>query len=163
MAISTPSCSPRAATRLHCHPNRPWNSFLSFNRLPSSDPLATRFRDQLNQELFATKTVEEIPRRYLDWAEEHPHEYQLLFRSWTDIIHPDLPRPGRMWLMPQLANRFGGTPDQYARAFTALFLLAHGAADLLTTTTDDLARNEVRSHFLAAAGALLNNIAILRP
>jgi AcrR family transcriptional regulator len=125
--------------------------------------LATRFRDQLNEELFATKTVEELPCRYLDWAEQHPHEYHLLFRSWADVIHPDLPRPGRMWLMQQLANRFGGTRDQYARAFTALFLLAHGAADLLTTTTDDLARNEVRSHFLAAAGALLNNIAILQP
>jgi hypothetical protein len=68
-----------------------------------------------------------------------------------------------MWLMQQLANRFGGTPDQYARAFTAFFLLAHGAADLLTTATDDLARSEVRSHFLAASSALLNNIAILRP
>ena len=106
----------------------------------------------------------------LDGTEHLRHRRLLLppfhgerMRSWADVIHPDLPRPGRMWLMQQLANRFGGTPDQYARAFTALFLLAHGAADLLTTTTDGLARNEVRSHFLAAAGALLNNIAILRP
>jgi len=124
--------------------------------------LATRFRDQLNEELFATKTLEEIPRRYLGWAEEHPHEYHLLFRSWTDIFHPDLPRPGRMWFMQQLAHRYGGTPDQYARAFTALFLLGHGAADLLTTTTDEMAREEIRSHFLASIDALLKNTDILK-
>jgi hypothetical protein len=67
-----------------------------------------------------------------------------------------------MWFMQQLAHRYGGTPDQYARAFTALFLLGHGAADLLTTTTDEMAREEIRSHFLASIDALLKNTDILK-
>lgn len=125
--------------------------------------LAARVRDQLNEELFQAKNLEEVHRRYLSWAESHPNEYHLMVRSWTDIFHPDLPRPGRAWYMIQLANRFGGKPEQYVQAFTTIFLLAHGAAALITTTSDAAAQAEIRENFLFAADALLKNIEILKP
>lgn len=125
--------------------------------------LASRVRDQLNEELFQAKSLEDVHRRYLGWAENHPNEYHLMVRSWTDIFHPDLPRPGRAWYMIQLANRFGGNPEDYAQAFTTIFLLAHGAAALITTTTDTAAQAEIRDKFLFAADSLLKNIDVVKP
>src|SRR5215813_2774414 len=55
--------------------------------------LSLRIRSQLNEDLFASRSLEEVFRRYIRFAEEHPHEYQLLFRSWTGFFHPDQPRP----------------------------------------------------------------------
>jgi AcrR family transcriptional regulator len=124
--------------------------------------LATRIRSQLNEELFAARSLEEVFRRYIRFAEEHPHEYQLLFRSWTDIFHPDHPRPGRAWFMNQLASRFGGAPEDYDRAFYAFFLLTHGAASLLSLPSDHKARDEVRSNCFAVAETLLKHIKIVR-
>lgn len=124
--------------------------------------LATRIRTQLNEELFGARSIEEACRRYLKFAEEHPHEYRLMFRAWADIFHPDLPRPGRVWFMNQLAQRFGGQPEEYDRAFYAFFLLAHGAASMLTAPADEIARGEVRKNCLEVADLLLENVRLLR-
>ena len=117
--------------------------------------LAERVRLQLNEYLFAAKSLEDVSRRYLEFADEHPHEYQLLVHSWSDIFHPDFPRPGRLWLMTQFAERFGGDPEDYSRCFYAMFLLAHGAASLLSLPGDDIAREEVRRNFLEISTALI--------
>lgn len=125
--------------------------------------LATRIRNQLNEALFVAPSLEDVHRIYLRWAEQHPREYHLMFRAWTDIFHPDLPRPGRAWMMRLLAQRFGGDPEDYAQAFTAVFVMAHGAASMITSTDDELARQEIRGHFLSSADALLQNIQIFLP
>ena len=125
------------------------------NKQALRNALAERFRSQLNEHLFASKSLEDVCRRYLAFAEEHPHEYQLLLHSWGDIFHPDQPRPGRMWLMTQFAARFGGKPEDYSRPVYALFLLSHGAATLLSIPADDLARDEVRRNFLAISNTVI--------
>ena len=125
------------------------------NKQAIRNALAERFRLQLNEYLFASKSLEDVCRRYLEFAEEHPHEYRLLLNSWSDIFHPDHPRPGRLWLMTQFANRFGGQPEDYSLCFYALFLLSHGAATLLSIPSDDIARNEVRNNFLAISDRLI--------
>src|SRR5438477_9162671 len=71
------------------------------NKQALLNALAERIRSQLNEHLFAAKSLEEVSRRYLAFAEEHPHEYQLLWHAWTGVFHPDQPRPGRTWLMIQ--------------------------------------------------------------
>jgi AcrR family transcriptional regulator len=124
--------------------------------------LAERFKSQLNEQLFASKSLEEVCRRYLAFAEEHPHEYQLLWHSWTDVFHPDQPRPGRAWLLTQFANRFGGRPEDYERAFYALFLLAHGAATLLSVPGDEVARDEARRNFLAISETFIRQTGVFR-
>jgi AcrR family transcriptional regulator len=132
------------------------------NKQALRSALAERFRSQLNEQLFASKSLEEVSRRYLAFAEEHPHEYQLLWQAWTGVFHPDQPRPGRAWLMSQFANRFGGTPEEYGRCFYALFLVSHGAAALLSVPGDEIARKEVHSNFLAIADILIQHNAIFR-
>jgi AcrR family transcriptional regulator len=124
--------------------------------------LAERIRLQLNEYLFGAKSLEEVCERYLVFADEHPHEYQLLLHSWSDIFHPDFPRPGRQWVMIQFANRFGGAPEDYSRCFYAMFLLSHGAASLLSLPGDDTSREEVRRNFLEISKTLILHNQILR-
>jgi AcrR family transcriptional regulator len=132
------------------------------NKQALLNTLAERFKAQLNELLLASKSLEEVCSRYLAFAEEHPHEYQLLWYSWTDIFHPDQPRPGRAWLLTQFANRFGGSPEDYARPFYGLFLLAHGAATLLSVPGDDAARAEARHNFLAISKMFIQQTAVFR-
>src|SRR5262249_39262873 len=45
--------------------------------------LAGRVRSQLNEQLFASKSLEEVCRRYLAFVHQNPHEYQLLLHAWS--------------------------------------------------------------------------------
>jgi AcrR family transcriptional regulator len=124
--------------------------------------LAERVRAQLNESLFASKSIEEVCRRYLKFVEQRPHEYQLLLHAWSDIFHPELPRPGRAWLMTQFANRFGGNPEDYSLVAYALIMLSHGAATVLSIPGDEIARQEVEETFLAISDRLIQHNQILR-
>jgi len=124
--------------------------------------LAERVRSQLNESLFASKSIEEVCRRYLKFVEQRPHEYQLLLHAWSDIFHPELPRPGRAWLMTQFANRFGGDPEDYSLVVYALIMLSHGAATVLSIPGDEIARHEVEQNFLAISDRLIQHNEILR-
>ena len=133
------------------------------NKKAIQTALAWRFKDQLNEQLFSAPTLEEIYRRYLRFAEEHPHEYELLWRSWTQVFHPKGPRPFRAWFLSQMAARFGGNPEDHGHAFYALLLLTHGAATMLGVEEgDEVARAEVRENFSAICDALLKNEKIFR-
>ncbi len=125
------------------------------NKQAILNTLALRIRAQLNEYLFASASIEEVCEHYLKFADEHPHEYQLLLHYWGDIFHPGQPRPGRAWLMAQFAKRFGGDPENYARPVYALFLLSHGAATLLSIPADEASREELRSNFLAIAETIV--------
>jgi len=123
--------------------------------------LADRVRSQLNEHLFAAKSLEEVCRRYLNFVHQHPHEYNLLLHAWSDVFHPELPRPGRAWLMTQFANRFGGDPERYSLATYALILLSHGAATVLSIPGDEIARKEVEENFLKIADRLIAHNGVL--
>jgi len=123
--------------------------------------LADRVRSQLNEHLFASKTLEEVCRRYLTFVDQHPHEYQLLLHAWSDVFHPEQPRPGRAWLMTQFANRFGGRPEDYSLVAYALIMLSHGAATVLSIPGDEIARKELEQNFLAIADRLIQHNEIL--
>lgn len=124
--------------------------------------LAQRCQAQLNEALFATPTIDDLNRTYLRFAKENPHEYQLICSTWTDLFHPEMPRPSRALLMSQLASRFGGKPEEYGRAFYALFLLTHGAASLLAVQGDEVAHNEVKENFHSICNTLFQNIELFR-
>lgn len=132
------------------------------NKQALRNKLAERFRGQLNEYLFQAKSVEDVCRRYLAFAEAHPHEYHLLLHSWSDIFHPDFPQPGKQWFMTKLAERFGGNPEQYSRCFYALFLLSHGAATLLSMPAGDTARDEVRRNFLTVSDTVIGHAKLFR-
>jgi|SRR5262245_12079105 len=124
--------------------------------------LAEQFKQRINEECFSAATLEEVGRRYVLFAEQHPNEYRLLWNSWTDVFHPEGPRPLRVWLLSQMANRFGGAPEDYALTFYGLFLLSHAAAMLLTVPGDEVAHEEVRENYPRIFDAVLRNPQIFR-
>jgi AcrR family transcriptional regulator len=124
--------------------------------------LAYRLREELNAELFSSPSLEQAYRRYLRYAETNQHEYELLRMSWGQLFSPGSPRPGRAWLLTQLAARFGGEPEEYARAFDAFFLLCHGTATLLAVSDDQAMREAIRDNCIQVCDKLMENVAILR-
>ena len=132
------------------------------NKQALKTALAYRLREEMNAELFASKSLEEVSRRYLRYAEENPHEYELLGLSWGIFFSAGNSRPGRTWLITQLATRFGGKPEQYGTAFDAFFLMCHGTATVLTITDNKATRDEMRESCINVCDKLLANIAILR-
>ena len=124
--------------------------------------LATRLREELNAELFSSSNLEEVYRRYLRYAEENPHEYELLRMSWGYFFSPGSPRPGRAWALTQFAKRFGGESEDYTQVFDAFFLVCHGTATLLTVVDDEPVRKGIRENCIKVCDKLLANVAILR-
>ena len=125
--------------------------------------LAYRLRDELNSQLFSSPNLEEVCRRYLRYAEESPHEYELLRISWGQLFAPGSPRPGRAWALAQFTARFGGKPENYASVFDALFFICHGTATLLTVTDDKAVREALRESSINVCDKLLaKDVLILR-
>jgi len=123
--------------------------------------LSLRVRDEINAELFSSPSIEEVYRRYLRYAEQHPHEYELLEAAWGPyILMSGRPRPGRTWVLSQLAARFGGKPEEHAELFAVLFLLCHGAATLLVATDDHAARKTIRDNCVQICDKLMENVQI---
>lgn len=124
--------------------------------------LAFRVREELNAELLSSASIEEANRRYLRYAEENPHEYELLRLSWGQFQAPDRPHPARVWLLTQLARRFGGEPQEYARVHLALLLLCHGASTLLSVEGDHAVHEEMRKNCAWICDKLIENVGIFR-
>lgn len=124
--------------------------------------LASRLREELNAELFAASSLEEVCRGYLRYVEANPHEYELLQVYWSHFFALGNPRPLRVWVLTQLAARFGGKPENYALLYDACFLLCHGTATLLVLSDDSHQRKSMHDACIRACDKLLKNVAILR-
>jgi AcrR family transcriptional regulator len=121
--------------------------------------LAGRVYQQIAADVTQAKTVRQVYRRYLDYAEAHPWEYQLMFGPlWTELIGPGRPRSVKTWLLGRLAQEFGGKPRQYESLYYSLFFVAHGAATLLTTTRHSEANKQTRKQCFAVCNALVKNL-----
>jgi AcrR family transcriptional regulator len=108
-------------------------------------------------------TIENAYREFLRFAEEHPHEYKLLWGpAWSEVLRPGRPRPIKVWLLEKFATRFGGQAEEYIRAYYALFLLVHGTANLLSVARDRRAKAEMRDNCLAICDALVASIDVLK-
>jgi len=125
--------------------------------------LAQRVYQQMSEKVTAAKNLRQVYRNYLDFAEKHSWEYKLIFGPlWTEVIGPGQPRSVKTWLLQQSAKEFGGKPRDYEQLYQALFLAAHGAASLLTTTRHSRANQEMRLNCLRVCDALVKNSKILR-
>lgn len=125
--------------------------------------LAELVRERLVAEITAAPTLEESFRRYLRFAQKHPREYNLLAGPlWAQVIGPGRPRPAKIWLESQFAARYGGAPGDFEPLFYALFLLNHGAASLLTTTSSAPAKKEIEENCIAICDQLLKSVHAFR-
>jgi AcrR family transcriptional regulator len=125
--------------------------------------LALRYRSGLNAELFASSCLEEVPRRYLAYAEANPREYDLLRLEWPELYAPSRPRPARVWLLAQMAGRFGGRPEDYGQFVDALFLICHGASALLTVRGEKEANEALREACINTCDRMLAHVEIFHP
>jgi AcrR family transcriptional regulator len=125
--------------------------------------LALRVRAELNAAVFESSSLEEIPRRYLAYAEAHPHEYELLRLEWARLYSPARPRPGRVWAQAQMAERFGGRPEDYGQIVDALFLICHGTSTLLTVGVGEtVAQEAMRAACIKTCDRIIEHVGIFR-
>lgn len=125
--------------------------------------LAAQVQDELTEETTSAKSIEECCRKFLGYAERHPHEYNLLWGpAWTELLGPGRPRPIKAWLLDRFAERFGGERKDYVHAYYALFLMVHGTAKLLTVTPQRPLQAELRDSCLAICNAMVANVEVLR-
>ena len=138
-----------------------------YKRFRNKDALLFALAELIQIKITATTTsattIEDAYRRFLSFAEEHPHEYKLLWGpAWSDVLAPGRPRPIKAWLLDQFASRFGGQSEEYIRAYYALFLLIHGTANLLSVSRNQRAKAEMRNNCLAICDALVESIEFLK-
>jgi AcrR family transcriptional regulator len=125
--------------------------------------LAESVQARLTARTTSAATIEDSYRRFLRFADQHPHEYQLLWGpSWAELLGPKRPRPIREWLLERFAARFGGEPRDYFLNYYALFLLVHGTANLLIVTRDRRMKAEIVDSCLAICDALVANVEVLK-
>lgn len=125
--------------------------------------LAELVQTKITAATTSAATIEDAYRQFLNFAEEHPHEYKLLWGpAWSDVLAPGRPRPIKAWLLDKFAARFGGEADEYIRAYYALFLLVHGTANLLSASRDRRAKTEMRDNCLAICDDLVARIEVLK-
>jgi AcrR family transcriptional regulator len=125
--------------------------------------LAEMVQARITARTTSAATIEDCYRRFLQFADQHPHEYQLLWGpAWAELLGPERPRPIKDWLLEQFSARFGGKPKDYVLNYYALFLLVHGTANLLIVTRDRRMKAEMVNSCLAICDALVGNIGVLK-
>ncbi len=95
-----------------------------------------RVRYEIAAEVDRAATVEEACEKYLEYALEHPWDYELFFQHNYELDHSprasaEVERPARAVMNGKLQNRLGGTEKTRERMLLALWMLGHGAAMLL--------------------------------
>lgn len=125
--------------------------------------LAELVQARITAKTTSAPTIEESYRRFLKFADQHPHEYHLLWGpAWSELLGPGRRRPIKEWLLGKFAARFGGNPGNYVLCYYALFLLVHGTASLLIVTRDRRTKEEMINSCLATCDALVANVEVLR-
>ncbi len=124
--------------------------------------LAKQIREELLEKVFSAPGIEQIYRRYIQFSEENPEDYEILRDTWTELFASAGDRPGMNRVLSELAKRFGGKPEEYVPAFYALFLLCHGAASLLSVPGGEAVRTEIRKQCIAVCDQLVQHVDILR-
>jgi AcrR family transcriptional regulator len=125
--------------------------------------LALRERERYVKRVAQRRTLRSAAEGYLDWAIQHPHEYQLMHGPhWHRVFTEENGRPGREWAQEQLAVRHGGRPEEYALTATTLWLILHGAASMLVQESAGPAAKEIREQCLVACDRVIENAAKFR-
>jgi AcrR family transcriptional regulator len=125
--------------------------------------LAELAQKRITARTTSASTIEQSYRRFLKFADQHPHEYRLLWGpAWSELLGAGRPRPIKEWLLDKYAACFGGKPGEYDLSYYALFLLVHGTASLLIVTRDRQTKAEMTQSCVAICDALVANTEVLR-
>jgi len=106
-----------------------------YERYRDRDDILRAVRIQTRIELFAalsrTRTLPQACQRYLEFALEHRHAYEVLFDGFAQPPSLHEPWPSFNLMRLRLAQRLGGNPAKHTRLMLSLWSLLHGTAMLL--------------------------------
>ncbi|MGA7289733.1 MAG: hypothetical protein WBX02_16640, partial [Terriglobales bacterium] len=88
--------------------------------------------------------------------------YDLLRLSWPQLFAPGRPRPGRALALAQMAERYGGAPEDYEQVADSLFLICHGTATMLTIGGDPAAHRAMHEVCIKTCDQIIEHIEIFR-
>ncbi len=106
-----------------------------YERYHDRDDILRAVRIQTRVELFAaldpTRSITEACERYLEFALEHPHAYEMLFDGFAKPPSLHEPWPSFNLMRLRLTERLGGTPRKRTRLMLSVWSLMHGTAMLM--------------------------------
>lgn len=106
-----------------------------YERYHDRDDILRAVRIETRVELFAavspTRSLEQACRRYLEFAIEHRHAYEVLFDGFAQPPSLHEPWPTFNLMRLRVAQRLGGSPRKHTRLMLSLWSLMHGTAMLM--------------------------------
>jgi AcrR family transcriptional regulator len=106
-----------------------------YERYHDRDDILRAVRIQTRTELFdalgRTRTITQACERYLEFALEHPHAYEVLFDGFAQPPSLHEPWPSFNLMRLRLTERLGGTPRKHTRLMLSVWSLMHGTAMLM--------------------------------
>ena len=106
-----------------------------YERYHDRDDILRALRIQTRVELFATlsrtRSLAQACQRYLEYALEHTHAYEVLFDGFAQPPSLHEPWPSFNLMRLRLAHRLGGTPRKHTRLMLSVWSLMHGTAMLM--------------------------------
>ncbi len=103
-----------------------------YERYHDRDDILRAVRLQTRIELFAalrrTRSLTQACQRYLEFALEHRHAYEVLFDEFAQPPSLYEPWPSFNLMRLRLAQRLGGSPRKHTRLMLSLWSLMHGTA-----------------------------------
>ena len=106
-----------------------------YERYHNRDDILRAVRIQTRVELFAalsrTRSLTQACERYLEYALDHPHAYEMLFDGFAQPPSLYEPWPSFNLMRFRLARRLGGTPRKHTRLMLSMWSLMHGTAMLM--------------------------------
>jgi AcrR family transcriptional regulator len=101
------------------------------NRAELLRALRVQTRAELFETLRSTRTLAQACQRYLEFALQHRHAYEVLYDKFAEPPSLHEPWPSFNLMRDRLTHRLGGTPRQHTRLMLAIWSLLHGTAMLL--------------------------------
>ncbi len=106
-----------------------------YERYHDREDILRALRMKTRRELFAaisaTRSLAQACRKYLEFAMDHRHAYEVLFDGFAEPPSLYEPWPTFNLMRVRLTKRLGGTPRTHTRLMLSLWSLMHGTAMLL--------------------------------
>ncbi len=109
------------------------NTNAVYRRFKSRKEILNALLHRIQQELFVVVepcvSLAEVCQRFVEFMEEHPHEYQLTNSGLFSKVASD--RPNVEFIKRRCAEWLGGSPEDYTDLVLAGWALSQGTATLL--------------------------------
>jgi AcrR family transcriptional regulator len=106
-----------------------------YGRYRDREDILRALRLETRRDLFAalsrTRTLTQSVERYIEFALDHSHAYEVLFDGVGKPPSLHEPWPSFNLMRERVGRRIGGTPQQHSRLMLAVWSLMHGAVMLI--------------------------------